>query len=174
MIRFKKDKIMKMKTLMSALAAVALLTGVSFTEADAQYYGGPGIALVGSATETQLPKKARQFINKHYKDVGIQKCEQYYAKGKYEVELVNGVDLEFNTKGDILEIDAPGKSILPEFVLKDVLPHKAYARLVNDGYINNVESVEFNKGRVYEVDLNIQGPDTYVFDIDGVFLAIED
>lgn len=37
-----------------------------------------------------------------------------------------------------------------------------------------VESVEFNRGKVYEVELNIPGPDTYVFDLNGVFLAIED
>ncbi|WP_438589149.1 hypothetical protein [Duncaniella dubosii] len=32
------------------------------------------------------PKKAQAFIEKHFKDAGVMKCEKYFAKGKYEVE----------------------------------------------------------------------------------------
>lgn len=170
----KIKRIMKIKGILSVFAAMAILVGVNAADVNAQYYGGPGIAMSGSATQAQLPAKAKNFINKHYKGVEIKKCEQYYAKGKYEVELVTGVDLEFNSKGDIVEIDAPGNSVLPKYVLKDLLPRKAYSRLEKDGYINYVDSIEFKKGKAIEVGLEIPGPDTYVFDIDGVFLAIQD
>lgn len=143
--------------------------------AEAQYYGGsPGIAMAGSADVSQLPDKAKTFIKKHFKDVGVRTCEKYFAKGKYEVELANGVDLEFNTGGEILEIDAPDNIILANSVIKDILPHKAYTRLEKDGMLNSVESIEFKKGKVYEVELRISDPDTYVFSPEGSFIAIED
>lgn len=167
---------MKFRNLISGMASLAILFGAADAVAQVpmNYGGNPGIVMAGSADYSQLPKKAQAFIEKHFKNVGVRTCEKYYAKGKFEVELQNGIDLEFNTKGELVEIDAPDNSLLPVTVVKDVMPRKAYERLEKDGYSGNVESIELNRGKVYEVDLNIPGPDTYVFDIDGVFLAIED
>lgn len=167
---------MEFKHLMSVTASLALLFGGATAVAEVPDLNGsnPGIVMAGSQNYSQLPEKARSFIEKHFKDVGVRTCERYFAKRKYEVELANGVDLEFDTKGNILEVDAPGNTVLPASVVKDVLPSKAYERLSKDGFNGMVEAVEFNRGKVYEVELNIPGPDTYVFDIDGAFLAIED
>ncbi len=168
---------MEFKRLMSVGTAFAMLIGGASTiAAQAPYYNGgnPGIVTAASQDASQLPEKATKFIDKHFKNVGISKCEKYFAKGKYEVELVNGIDLEFDSKGNILEIDAPGNTVLPATVVKDIIPSKAYERLSNDGFSAMVESIEFNRGKVYEIELNIPGPDTFVFDINGVFLAIED
>lgn len=157
------------------MAAVVIACAPAAFQADAQVIGGgPGIAMAGSTDISKLPDKAKSFINKHFKDVAVRTCERYYAKGKYEVELVNGVDLDFNTKGEIIEIDAPGNTVLAQSIVKDILPHKAYSRLEQDGLADNVESIEFKKGKVYEVDLQISGPDTYLFSPEGVFIAIED
>lgn len=166
---------MKTKVILSTLASLAMAFATPAFEAQAQFNGGgPGIAMVGSADISQLPDNAKSFINKHFKDIAIRTCEKYFAKGKYEVELVNGIDLDFNMKGEIIEIDAPENSVLSPSVVKDILPHKAYSRLEKDGYINLVESVEFKKGKAYEVELKIANPDTYIFSIDGSFVAIED
>lgn len=167
---------MKLKALISGIASLAILSGAAGAVAQVPLGNGgnPGIVMSGSANYSQLPEKAQAFIEKHFKNIGVQTCEKFFAKGKYEVELRNGVDLEFNTKGDLIEIDAPGNTVLPEAVVKDVMPRKAYERLAKDGLTGMVESIELNRGRVYEVELSIQDPDTYVFDIDGVFMAIED
>lgn len=165
---------MKLKTIISAAASLAILFSASNSFAQIPIGGGPGIAVAGSQEYSQLPEKATKFIDKHFKDVGIRKCEKYFAKSKYEVELRNGVDIEFDSKGNVIEIDSPDRTVLPAEVVKDVIPHKAYERLVKDGYTSMVESIDFNRGKVYEVELSIPGPDTYVFDLNGVFLAIED
>lgn len=167
---------MTAKTLISGIASLAILFGAADAVAQipANNDSNPGIVISGSATYAQLPKKAQAFIEKHFKDAGVLKCERYFAKGQYEVELRNGVDLDFNTKGDLIEVDAPDNTVLPITVVKDVMPRKAYDRLEKDGFAGMVESIELNRGKVYEVDLNITGPDTYVFDLDGEFIAIED
>lgn len=167
---------MKLKSIISGIASLAILFGAADAVAQVPVINGgaPGIAVAGSADYSQLPEKAKKFIDKHFKNVGVQKCEKYFAKGKYEVELRNGIDLEFNTKGELVEIDAPDNTVLPVAVVKDFMPRKAYERLEKDGLTGMVEAIELNRGKVYEVELNIPSPDTYVFDLGGAFIAIED
>lgn len=167
---------MKFKNLLSAAAVCALLFGAADAVAQVPDLNGsnPGIVIAGSQNYDQLPEKAKAFVEKHFKDVGIKTCERYFAKGKYEIELTDGIDLEFDMKGNLVEIDAPDNTLLPAAVVKDIMPAKAYERLEKDGFSAMVESIELNNGKVYEVDLSLAGPDTYIFDIDGVFIAIED
>ena len=121
-----------------------MLAGVPVTaQAEPQINNGmPGIVMAGSQNYNKIPEKARKFVDKHFKGTAVSKCEQYFAKGQYEVELASGGDI-FN-------------------------------RLVKDGYVNNVESIEFRKGRAVEVEIGIEGPDTYIFDLNGTLIAIED
>lgn len=169
---------MKTKFIIPFAASLAMAFG-AFTS-NAQNPEGipmdtnPGLVMAGSQNYSQLPDNAKKFIEKHFKSVGVQKCEKFFAKGEYEVELNNGIDLEFNLKGEITEIDAPDNTFLPIAVVKDILPHKSLARLEKDGLTSKVESIEFKKGKVYEVEIGIQDPDTFIFDINGEFIAIED
>ncbi len=167
---------MKLKNIIPAVASCAMFFTAAGMSAQVPNLNGsnPGIAIAGSQNINQIPEKAKAFIEKHFKNVGIKTCERYFAKGKYEVELTDGIDLEFDMEGNLVEIDAPDNTLLPVTVVKEVMPAKAYERLEKDGYSAMVESIELNNGKVYEVELNLAGPDTYIFDIDGVFIAIED
>lgn len=167
---------MKLKNLILGLAAVASVMGTANANAQIPFENGgnPGIVISGSTSYSRLPKKAQAFIKKHFKNTDTKSCEKYYAKGSFEVELANGIDLEFNSKGELTEIDAPDNTTLPADVVKDVMPHKAFSRLEKDGFSDMVESIEFSRGKIYEVDLSIPSPDTYVFDINGEFIAIEE
>lgn len=167
------------RRLLSVLAASAFILcaspSVKAGEQQPRYQGGPGIVMVGSQNYSKLPKAARSFIEKHFKGVKVTKCEQYFAKNKYEVELANGIDIEFDNAGKVLEIDAPDKGTLSPAVVKEVIHGNAYKRLAKDGLANSVESVEYDKrGRVVEVEVSIPEPDVYVFDINGNFVAISD
>ena len=137
-----------------------MLAGVPVTaQAEPQINNGmPGIVMAGSQNYNKIPEKARKFVDKHFKGTAVSKCEQYFAKGQYEVELANGVDIDFNRKGEVLEIDAPDNTSLAQSVVEDLLHHGAYNRLVKDGYVNNVESIEFRKGRAVEVGIGMKVP----------------
>lgn len=167
---------MKLSKLLSIAAVGAIFAITPYINAQVPAInGGPGIVVAGSQNISKLPKDAQHFLNKHFKNVGIAKCEQYFAKGKYEVELTNGVDLEFDSNGKLREIDAPDYTVLATSVVKDVLPAKSYKHLEQAGMINSIETIEFDKrGRIIEVELNISDPDTYVFDVNGNFIAISD
>lgn len=168
---------MKSTILSAAVALMMLAAAGAGTDvmAQNQYNGGPGIVMAGSQNYSALPKDAQKFIEKHFKDVQVAKCEQYFAKHKYEVELANGVDIEFDNKGKVIEIDAPDNHCLAPSVVKETVHGGTYRRLEKDGLINNVEKVEYDKrGRVVEIELSIPDPDTYIFDISGNFIGIED
>lgn len=167
------DRIMK-KVVIAGLMALFMALGV-YGSAEAQYYGGPGIVMAGSQQYSSLPEAARQFIEKHFKGEKATKCEQYFAKRKYEVELSNGVDLEFDNQGRLTEIDAPDGKWLSPHVVKGVLHSRSYHRLEKAGLADKVESIEFDKkGLQVEVELDTPGPDTYIFDINGNFIDISD
>lgn len=165
---------MKVKNIISGIAIVAILFTVTTLAAQSPTGGEPGIVMSASNTFSQIPSKAKSFINKHFKGVGVRTCERFFAKGKYEVELSNGIDLEFDNDGNITEIDAAGHTTLPVSVVKDILHHKAFSRLQNNNLADKVESIEFNRNKVCSVELQIPDPDTYLFDVNGVFIAIED
>lgn len=167
------------RKLVSILAASAFILcaapSIKAGEQQPRYVGGPGIVMAGSQNYSKLPKAARSFIEKHFKGVKVTKCEQYFAKNKYEVELANGIDIEFDNSGKVIEIDAPDNSTLAPTVVKEVIHGNAYKRLAKDGLTKNVESVEYDKrGRVVEIEVSIPEPDVYVFDLNGNFIAISD
>lgn len=169
--------LMKFKRILFATASFVLLFGVADSMAQKPPCcndGNPGIAISGSQNYSQLPEKSRMFIEKYFKSLNVKSCKKYFAKDTYEVELSNGIDIDFNANGDVVEMDAPDNFVFPVDAVKDVIPEKAYNRLVKDGYNTMVESIDFKDGRVYEIELNVSGPDTYLFDVDGKFLTIDD
>lgn len=169
---------MKTKLIIAFATTATMLFGGFFSKAqtprELPIDTNPGLAIAGSQNYSQLPEKARHFISKHFKDLNIQKCEKFFAKGEYEVELSNGLDIEFNLDGAVTEIDAPDNMFLPVSAVKEVLPHKSFSRLEKAGLTTKVESIEFKKGKAYEVEIGIPDPDTFIFDINGEFVAIED
>lgn len=167
---------MKTRNIIAAVAAALIIGGAAAVEAQVRMpMGGPGIVMSGSQNYSSLPKSARSFIEKHFKGITVTKCEQYFAKNKYEVELANGVDIDFDNAGKVIEIDAPDNNVLPKTVVKDVLSGKAYKRLEKDGLAGNVESIELDsRKKNIEVEISIPDPDTYVFGIDGTFIALTD
>lgn len=167
---------MKAHLLLSIAAAALIMAGPSASAQGAPQVnnGMPGIVMAGSQNYSKLPEKARKFIEKHFKNATVSKCEQYFAKGTYEVELSDGLDIEFNNKGQVIEIDAPDNAYLNATVVKELLHRGSYDRLAKDGLQDKVESIEFRKGRAVEVEVGIKGPDTYIFDLNGMLIAIED
>mgnify|MGYP003184294881 CR=1 FL=1 len=63
-------------------------------------YGGVGPAIAGSIDFNQLPKAARDFAQKHFKDETVIACEKEFYDNTYEVEFSDGTDIEFDAQGN--------------------------------------------------------------------------
>lgn len=136
-------------------------------------YGGVGPAIAGSIDFNQLPKAARDFAQKHFKDETVIACEKEFYDNTYEVEFSDGTDIEFDAQGNWVEIDAGRRKVLPEKIVKKLLPDKARHELERRKVIAHVESVKrYDAG--YKVEIRNAKYDDFRFAKDGKLLGISD
>ena len=94
----------------------------------------------------QLPQNALQFIQKYFPNVNILYAEM--DKKGYEVQLSNGVEIEFLRNGEFKEIE--GNYVALPF---EILPQRV-ANTVGKTYPNTVITKIKRKWNFYEVKLN--------------------
>lgn len=94
----------------------------------------------------QLPQNALQFIQKYFPNVNILYAEM--DKKGYEVQLSNGVEIEFLRNGEFKEIE--GNYVALPF---EILP-QSVANTVCKTYPNTVITKIKRKWNFYEVKLN--------------------
>ena len=94
----------------------------------------------------QLPQNALQFIQKYFPNVNILYAEM--DKKGYEVQLSNGVEIEFLRNGEFKEIE--GNYVALPF---EILP-QSVANTVGKTYPNMVITKIKRKWNFYEVKLN--------------------
>lgn len=162
--------------MLTAALAAALLSApmVSAQQPVGGAQSAPGIVVAGSIESAQLPKPAKDFIKKHFPGAAIKESSRDFISGEYDVELVDGTDLEFNSKGEIIEIEAGKRKVLSQRLLKEILPDKAYKELESRSYINNVETVKKDSRKGYKVELRNVDLDDYRFAPDGTLISIDD
>lgn len=154
-----------------AIVAAAIAPAVAFAQVAPS--GNPGIVVAGSADESAIPNEAKSFIAKYYPGQSVVSVEKNFIRTEYDVRLSNGVDIEFNSKGKVRDIEAPGSTVLPDAVVKALLPAKAYKHLADNGLKGQVDEISVRRTG-YEVSLLIDNPDEVVYDIAGEFVSFDD
>lgn len=162
-----------MKLLKIALLAAAIAAPAMMNAQVAPPVGGPGIAIAGTVDYSALPKAAGEFIAKYYPGQGVMRLEKNFLRTEYDVRLVNGVEIEFTGKGKVASIEAPGNTVLPEEVVKAILPAKAYKHLKDSNLVLYVDEISVDR-RGYDVGLIVNNPDEVVYSIEGEFVAFDD
>ncbi|HLV41749.1 MAG TPA: PepSY-like domain-containing protein [Brumimicrobium sp.] len=111
-------------------------------------------------SEADLPVDIKTYIAKHFSDSKIIKAEREKAMNgiKHEVKLDSGVELEFNGKNEIVEIDGTSKlpeTVIPKSILKYVktnYPDNA----ITDWELKSVkQEVKLDNG--IELEFNLAG-----------------
>lgn len=119
-----------------------------------------------------LPQNTRDYIDQHFSDATITKVEKedgwfdWDSNEMYEVNLNNGIKLEFDRDGNVTEIDSERDQAIP----MEALPQKIQQYL-NESY-NGVGVVSWELGsRDQEVEL---ANDVDIeFDVAGNFRKID-
>lgn len=159
---------MKLRHYVLALSAAILLPLTASSQL-------PGPAIAGTVTSDQLPEKARTMLKETFKESPVKRIVKDFADQEYDVRLADGIELEFNAQGDLLEIEAPDGLALSYDLIKALVPDKAWARLVSDGVTRRIDGIKFKKGRVVAVEIMHERPvDAYIFDWDGDLILLED
>lgn len=118
--------------------------------------------------EKQLPLAARNFIKQHFTNPHISyiKIDNELLKGKeYEVVLTNGTEIDFNNKGEWIEVDCKKEVIPPSLVpayIKEYVSTNFKTNFITqikrehggmEVELNNDLSLKFNKkGKLIEID----------------------
>lgn len=177
-----------MKTIRIAAMAAAVILGVgalsaqtASTQCDSPVapvpftlMGGPGIVTSVSATQQQLPQAAQQFLQTYYSRVMVGSINHNVVKNQYNVELGNGVKVTFTADGKVDDIQAPGNDGLYLPVIKAVLPEKAYKHLEDAGLLYDVTGIKNAVGKGLRVQLLNAMPPEMLFDVDGLFIIVDD
>lgn len=81
--------------------------------ASAMIYAGTPIS------QSELPKAAQQFLNKHFPGDNIRKAEKDQGRRgfEYEVDLASGAEVEFTSDGNWKEVKAAHNKIVPAAIV---------------------------------------------------------
>lgn len=120
-------------------------------------------------TVDQLPQTAQQFIKQHYDVKSVSHVimeDDFFSSKEFKVALVDGTELEFDSKGQWTEVD-PEKGTVPEAIIPGNI--RSY---ISKSFPNNKVEQISRSSRKYEVELT-SGLDLE-FDRNGKFLRIDD
>ncbi|MCY2687995.1 PepSY-like domain-containing protein [Salinimicrobium sp. TH3] len=76
------------------------------------------IGMFAQTSTGNLPGTAQNFIKQHFSSVSVTGVEEnsnwkIWEDEKYEVKLANGIELDFDENGNIIEIDSQNNEALP-------------------------------------------------------------
>ena len=129
------------------------------------------IGLFAQANTGNLPGTAQDFINQHFSSVTVEGVEEnsnwkIWEDEKYEVRLSNGIELDFDENGNIIEIDTQNNEAIP----MSALPSKITSYLEANHANAKVTGWE-KQDKEQEVEL-ADGTEVE-FDIDGNFRKLD-
>lgn len=117
----------------------------------------------------QLPLSARNFINRHFTkpQVAHIKIDNDVLSKKYEVLLTNGIEIDFDGKGNWQEVDAK-KGKVPATIIPSFVSNYLKTNNFTTEFVTKIE--RDHKG--YEVELNTDL--SFKFDKNGKFRKADD
>ena len=120
------------------------------------------VGMFAQASSSNLPKTAQDFINQNFSSVSVEKVDensnwQIWEDDKYEVTLSNGMELDFDENGNLMEIDSQNNqaipmSALPSNISSYIQANHANAQVVGWEKQDNEQEVELADGTELEFD----------------------
>lgn len=121
-------------------------------------------------SESGLPEAARDFITTHFADQTVTRVvKDTEGATDYDVNLDNGFNLEFNSKGAWTEIEGYGVEI-PETIL-DEIPAGIVTYVETNHSTQAITMLDLNKNS-YEI--KVTGGVEIIFSLTGEFVRYDD
>lgn len=130
-----------------------------------------GPVVSGSVDYKALPSKARKFLEKNCDGHAVVKCNKTYTSGEYDIQLADGLEFEFDAKGNVIDTEAPEGYSLSQPLLKAVVPGKLYNLLIHNGFQKSVEAVHRDRSG-YCIDVSDPVFKAVTFDPSGVLTLV--
>ena len=169
-----KAKIMTIGLLSAMVAAFApsMASAQVVPQTPIILFEGVGPAIAGSVSLDQLSKEAREFLKKHFREGKVIDCEHEYDDNTYEVTMSDHMDIEFDSKGQWIEIDAFGRSVIPYNLVKKLLPGDAHRDIERRGLQQSVENIK-RSANGYKVEFQSADIDDLRYNTHGKVLSVD-
>ncbi|MNK54572.1 hypothetical protein D3C87_735590 [compost metagenome] len=118
---------------------------------------------------TELPAAAHTFIKQHFKDqtIDVVRKDKGLISTDYDVRLSNGIELEFDDKGNWEEVDGNHIAIPASVIPKTIATYAAT-------HYKGQAIVKIDKKRSGDYKIELANDVELVFDKNGKFLRIDD
>lgn len=169
------------KTILTGILALAIaipVVNAQQQQMPREYGGGePGIAISGSSSSiSDLPQPALKFLSHHYKGVNVTKVEREFLPNTFDVKLTDGTEIDFNSEGKVIEIDAPDGGALKPSLVRELVGRKMYDNLKSNGQARNVDSIDFTyqNGKLIKVETTAVASQELIFDLNGNLVIVNE
>lgn len=130
-----------------------------------------GFGMFSQTTTNNLPQVAQDYINEHFSSITVAGVEEnsnwkIWEDEKYEVKLSNGIELDFDENGNIIEIDSQSAGSIPNSALSSNIVtylDSSYSGVAIIGWEKHDKGQEVELADGTEVE----------FDANGKFLRID-
>ncbi len=149
------------------ILSTLLVLGIGFTTVACNNDDDNNFTVI---TEGELPAAAKSFVLAHFSDATVTRIEKKNsvdADGTlYEVDLNNGIEIDFAESGEWLSVDQQGNGAIPT----TFIPEKI-VNYVTTNYPNiNFNSIDIERNS-YDVELT--NDVDLIFDLDGNFVRVD-
>lgn len=119
-----------------------------------------------------LPETSRMFIEKHFsRDSQTREIEYENESGVYKVEMNNGYEIKFNSKGRVIEVDSPKGKSVDEILAKAVLPATIVNKLTSERLLDYIDEIKVLRDGGYLIEIDKYSKNRKMrFDSDGNFV----
>ncbi|WP_029035639.1 PepSY-like domain-containing protein [Salinimicrobium terrae] len=129
------------------------------------------IGVFAQVNTGNLPATAQNFVSEHFSAVTVNEVEEYsnwqiWEDEKYEVRLSNGIELDFDENGNLIEIDSQRN----EAITMSALPSKVTSYL--EANYPNAQVIGWEK-QDKEQEIELADGTELEFDIQGNFRKID-
>lgn len=134
-------------------------------------FTGVGPVVSGSVDYEALPSKARKFLQKHCDGHAVVKCQREFSSGEFDIQLADGIEFEFDNKGNVIDTEAPEGYSLSSPLLKAIVPGKLYQLLKHNGFDQSVEAVHHDRSG-YRIEVSDPVFKAVSYDPSGVLTLV--
>lgn len=169
-----KAKMLTIGLLSAVAVAIAPATASAQVVPETPFFlfEGVGPAIAGSVSLDQLPKAAKEFLKKYFSDGKVINCEKEFDDNTYEVTLSDRMEVEFDSRGEWIEIDASGRSVIPYNLVKKLLPGDAHRDIEKRGLQQSVETIK-RSANGYKVEFQSADIDDIRYNNHGKVLSVD-
>lgn len=155
----------------AAIALSMLLVSPAVSAKSPVFNNGISPVTAASESTSRIPKSAQHFLDKYFSGIDVTKTEVQFPSQNVEVTLADGTEIEFSSKGKVIDLDAPDDAVISDNLLRHLVSREIYRDLKKRKLQDCVEGVTHDQYG-YKIELYDEAYDEARYADAGYLIAI--